>query len=98
MQDGYPTYYVAEDYQALCVAWDPVTRLLKRNTSDIYPLPGETVELTSTTFQFSFGSVISNVDVGDYITVSMRVPRRVPAAASAADACQPAGCMPPCDA
>lgn len=69
MQDGYPTDYVTAPYQPLCVAWDPVTRLPKRNSSDIYPSYGETVALGGRDFQFTFHYYIQNTNIGDYITV-----------------------------
>jgi hypothetical protein len=68
VQDGYPTSYVTANYQALCVAWDPATRLPKRNTSDIYPAQGSTTALGNGSFQFQFYSPITNVATGDYIT------------------------------
>lgn len=69
VQDGYPTSYVTDVYQSLCVAWDPVSRLPRRNSSDIYPGYGQTVPLGGSNFQMNFGYLISNVFTGDYITV-----------------------------
>ena len=69
MQDGYPTSFVTDVYQSLCVAWDPVTRLPRRNASDIYPGYGQTVALGGSNYQFNFGYVVQNVFTGDYITV-----------------------------
>ena len=72
VHDGYPTNYVTNNYQALCVPWDPVTRLPLQNTSDIYPTPGQTVALGGSNFQFNFNYDNFGVSIGDYITV--RVP------------------------
>lgn len=74
VQDGYPTSYVTNYYQALCVPWDPVTRLPKQNTSDIYPTPGQTTALGGSNFQLNFNYDNFGVQIGDYITV-----RRPPA-------------------
>ena len=72
VHDGYPTNYVTNNYLALCVPWDPVTRLPLQNTSDIYPTPGQTVALGGSNFQFNFNYDNFGVSIGDYITV--RVP------------------------
>ena len=69
VQDGYPTNYVTQYYQALCVPWNPVTRLPKQNTSDIYPTPGQTTSLGGSNFQFNFNYNNFGISVGDYITV-----------------------------
>ena len=69
VQDGYPIGYVTDYYQALCVPWDPVTRLPLQNTSDIYPTPGATTSLGGSNFQFQFNYENFGVSIGDYITV-----------------------------
>lgn len=70
MQDGYPTSFVTDAYQSNCIAWDPATRLPRRNSSDIYYQgSGQTVALGGRDFQINFGYVLKNVFTGDYITV-----------------------------
>ena len=69
VQDGYPIDYVTDYYQALCVPWDPATRLPLQNTSDIYPTPGATISLGGNNFQFQFNYVNFGISVGNYITV-----------------------------
>ena len=69
VQDGYPTDYVTDYYQALCVPWDPATRLPLQNTSDIYPTPGATTSLGGNDFQFQFNYANFGISVGNYITV-----------------------------
>lgn len=71
VHDGYPTSFVTDVYQSLCVAWDPVTRLPRRNSSDIYPGYGQTVALGGRDFQMNFGYLVQNVYTGDYITVGL---------------------------
>lgn len=75
VQDGYPIDYVTDYYQALCVPWDPATRLPLQNTSDIYPTPGATISLGGNNFQFQFNYVNFGISVGNYITVGHLVTR-----------------------
>ena len=74
VQDGYPIDYVTDYYQALCVPWDPATRLPLQNTSDIYPTPGATISLGGNNFQFHFNYVNFGVSVGNYLTVGHQAP------------------------
>lgn len=69
VQDGYPIDYVTDYYQALCVPWDPATRLPLQNTTDIYPTPGATTSLGGNNFQFQFNYANFGISVGNYITV-----------------------------
>lgn len=58
-----------DSYQALCVAWDPDTRLPIRNSSDIYPQQGQTTSIGGRSFQFTFNYQVVGTSVGDFITV-----------------------------
>lgn len=72
VQDGYPTDFVTASYQALCVPWDPDTRLPRRNATDIYPNVGQTTLVSGRTYQFMFGYTPQGISIGDFITVSPR--------------------------
>ncbi|CAL8472258.1 g11800 [Coccomyxa elongata] len=66
VQDGYPIDQVLPQGNPLCVAWDPDTRLPRKNSSDIYV--GSTTSLGGRNFQMKFGYVVVGVFIGDFIT------------------------------
>ncbi|BDA47298.1 hypothetical protein COCOBI_10-1440 [Coccomyxa sp. Obi] len=66
VQDGYPIDQVVAQGSPLCVAWDPNTRLPRKNSSDIYV--GSTTSLGGRTFQMKFAYVVVGVFKGDFIT------------------------------
>ncbi|KAK9826470.1 hypothetical protein WJX81_002682 [Elliptochloris bilobata] len=80
VHDGYP----ADDFllrlrQQVYIAFDPVTRLIKANTSDIYPLIGSVqkvppppsgrrlAQASPAAFQFTLQYIVPNVFVGDLL-------------------------------
>ncbi len=78
VQDGYPIDMVTANYQALCVGWDPDSRLPRTNASDIYPQQGLTTPLGGRSFQFKFGYNVVGFSKGDFVTVSARPWHSVP--------------------
>ena len=82
MHDGYPAGdFLLRPRQQVYIAYDPVTRLVKANTSDIYPLIGSVQSVpppsagarrltqSSAFYQFTLQYVVPNVFIGDLLAV-----------------------------
>ena len=82
VHDGYPAgNFLLRARQQVYIAYDPVTRLVKANTSDIYPLIGSVQSVpppsagarrltqSSAFYQFTLRYVVRNVFIGDLLAV-----------------------------
>ncbi len=82
MHDGYPSdAFLLRLRQQVYIAYDPVTRLVKANTSDIYPLIGSVTSVPPPSagarrllqggafYQFTLQYVVPNVFIGDLLAV-----------------------------
>ena len=84
MHNGYPTDdFLLANRQLVFIAFDPTTRLILPNVTDIYPLIGSVIPAPygggrrllqngPATYQFSLAYIVPNVAVGDLIAVRRR--------------------------
>lgn len=91
VHDGYPTDdFLLKLRQQIYIAFDPVTRLVKANTTDIYPLIGSVQRVptpqfgrrllqgTPATYQFTLQYLVPNVFVGDLLAVRTTLHNTLP--------------------
>jgi len=87
VHNGYPTDdFLLANRQLVFIAFDPTTRRILPNVTDIYPLIGSVIPAPygggrrllqngPATYQFSLAYIVPNVAVGDLIAVRRRVGR-----------------------